>query len=119
MGCHSHRFNLAVSEIMAGYDTVIEHVHFLMKNLSFQIPSAKFRKLTLLRRKLKNNTRWSSTHDMLRLYVDIHHLLHRVDLLEIKELLLEKSEDEEVRRLLHFITDLEYMTNALQASDIF
>lgn len=50
---------------------------------------------------------------MLRHNVDTKNLQHRVDLPEIQELLLEESEHEKARGLLHLLANLESVTKAL------
>lgn len=48
LGCHSHKFNLAVKHVVDGYSTVVDKVQYLMQRLSYQIPVANLRQITPL-----------------------------------------------------------------------
>lgn len=66
VGCQSHRFDLAVQEITRESEGVMGRAHELMTELSHQTPAAKQRRLTPLRPRLINNTRWSTVHETLK-----------------------------------------------------
>ena len=51
VGCASHRFNLAVKDVLKDYHDVLSKINSIMKKLKNLIPSAKLRKLTPLRPK--------------------------------------------------------------------
>lgn len=89
-----------------------------MKKLSYPIPSAKLRRFTHLRPKLKNDTSWSSLFEMLGCYTQIKSFLHSVDLPDVRELLFDESKKEKIDRLLLWLKDLESFTKALQANDV-
>lgn len=57
--CASHRYNLAVKDLLLGEEDVILKVHALMSKLKTLLLSAKLRSLTDLRAKTRNATRWS------------------------------------------------------------
>lgn len=61
VGCHSHRYNLALKDIMLGHKSSIDSFRATMSRLSFQIPAAQLRPSTHLKAKLDCETRWSST----------------------------------------------------------
>ncbi len=83
IGCASHRFNLAVKDIMSPYEDLLAKVNSLMKKLRNIIPSAKLRKLTHLKPKSANATRWSSTFHMLQRYAEIKTFLHDLEMNDI------------------------------------
>ena len=68
IGCASHRFNLAVKDILEDNQLIISKVQSIMRKLSYQIPAANLRQFTHLRAVLNNETRWSSTYQMLKRY---------------------------------------------------
>lgn len=93
MGYHSHWFNLAMKDITKDHVTRLFKGHTLMGKLSYDIPSAKLRQLTSLRPKLNNQTRWCSTYDMLRRYVEIKEQIFKIDGVDIAGLLLDPDDD--------------------------
>ena len=88
VGCHSHRFNLAVKDILEDHTAAISKVQELMHKLCYHIPAAMLRRLTPLSAFTANVTRWSSTHAMLKRYVAIREFITEIDLTEISLLLL-------------------------------
>ncbi len=66
VGCASHRFNLALQEIITEHGTLRNKVNDLMKKLEAPIAAAKVRKCTNLRAKRRNVTRWFSVFEMLK-----------------------------------------------------
>lgn len=74
-GCHSHRFILAFKDILKEHADITVIVHGLMHRLSYQIPSAKLRMLTLLLPKMHNDKRWSSMFNMLRPYTQLRFVI--------------------------------------------
>lgn len=61
IGCASHRFNLAVKDILSQNEDIVMLIRALIVRLRNLIPSAKLRKLTPLEAKIDNETRWSSS----------------------------------------------------------
>lgn len=57
VGCYSHRFNLAVRDLLSKYKKVTSKVQQVMKKLSYSIPAAQLRKLTPLKAVQANDTR--------------------------------------------------------------
>ena len=57
IGCASHRFNLAVSDIISGDQKIVYQAQELMFKLKTLVQSAKLRKPTPLRSKIRNFTR--------------------------------------------------------------
>lgn len=78
VGCHSHRFNLAVKDFIDNHLELILRVKDFMRQLSYQIPAAKLCRLTHLRAKFNNETRWCSTYHMFQRYVYIEHHIHQL-----------------------------------------
>lgn len=118
VGCHSHRYNLAMKDILEEYEEVIEKVQAIMKKLSYQIPAAKLRRFTLLKAKQRNVTRWSSTYDMLRRYRELKEFLPKLDDVELESILLSEEEDILVDHLCTKLRDLDSVTKELQRSNI-
>lgn len=59
--CHSHCFNLAVKDFISEKRAILDKAQKVVRKLSYSIPSEMLRRLTLLRAKQENFTRWSST----------------------------------------------------------
>lgn len=114
IGCASHRFNLAMKDIISEYRDEITKVNDLMKKLSYQIPAAKLRRFTHLKAKISNETRWSSTYNMLKRYIEIKEYLPQLELPEIDELLLSDQDDLTIERLCQKFANLDSVTIALQ-----
>lgn len=111
VGCYSHRFNLAVKDVLTNNTLTIEKVQKIMKKLSCQLPAAKLRRFTHLKAKQNNVTRWSSTYDMLKRYVELREFL---TLLDIPDIFLSSREDAEVNSVLVTLSDLDSITKELQ-----
>ncbi len=88
VGCPSHRFNLAMKEIIRINEVVIDKVQSLMKKLSYPFPAAKLRDFSHLRAKCSNVTRWSSTAAMLKRFVQLKDFLQKLKMDEIDDLML-------------------------------
>lgn len=80
VGCASHRFNLAVHDIIAPHRMIVAKVNALMKTIRRPISAAKLRKHTHLRGKCNNGTLWSSTAAMLRRYQQLQCFLPQLQL---------------------------------------
>lgn len=114
VGCASHRFNLAVQDILREEETCIAKIHSIMVKLRTLLLSAKLLKLTPLRPKTRNATRWSSAFDMLVRYDRLREFLSELDSAEIDNLSLTTAENRRVDSLLLKLKDLESVTKALQ-----
>ena len=79
IGCASHRFNLAVQDILSEHETLLFKVHALMKKLRTPLMAARLAKQTPLNAKTQNVTRWSSSFDMLRRYNELREFLHHLN----------------------------------------
>ena len=116
VGCASHRFNLAVQDIITTHDDLMDKVNNLMRRLKYAIPASKLRKFTDLRAKTKNVTRWSSTYKMLLRYTEIKSHLHALQLLELEPLIPTLVEDKRIEGLVKILADLNSVTVVLQSN---
>ncbi|RQM26064.1 hypothetical protein B5M09_005605, partial [Aphanomyces astaci] len=67
LGCASHRFNLAVQDLMKGeFADLLAKVQKVMLSCKALNNAAELKKLTALKPKLLQTTRWSSAFEMLR-----------------------------------------------------
>lgn len=64
----SHRFQLTVKVIIAADDVTVLEVNQVMTKSCMFLVSAKLRRLTLLRPRVRNDTQWSSTFETLMRY---------------------------------------------------
>ncbi|KAG7354964.1 hypothetical protein IV203_004320 [Nitzschia inconspicua] len=117
VGCASHRFNLAVKDILKDYADLITCVCRLMKKLKNIIPAAKLRKLTPLRAKCSNATRWSSTYEMLVRYKQLEEFLPKLGFVEVEDMMPNHSQKLTIDLLMSILTDLQSVTKALQAEN--
>lgn len=69
VGCASHRYSLAVKDLLDGFEDEIYAVNSVMKKLKNPIPAAKLRRLTGLCAISRNVTRGSSVYAMLQRYL--------------------------------------------------
>lgn len=60
VGCFSHLFNLAMNDILQGYDGLIKNIKALMKKLTVEIRATKLRGMTSRSAQIANVTQWSS-----------------------------------------------------------
>jgi len=70
VGCTSHRFNLAVNTYLTEHELLFQKVSNLMSQLRQTNNAAELYKLTSLRAKKRNVTRWSSTYEMLERFME-------------------------------------------------
>jgi hypothetical protein len=93
IGCGSHKFNLAINKWISNQphlEVIIQKVSGVMKKASTLKVSAQLRKLTTLQTVRENDTRWSSTFEMVARFFRIQTELSAVsDLLPLLPSLLE------------------------------
>ncbi|RHY80984.1 hypothetical protein DYB26_014165 [Aphanomyces astaci] len=103
IGSASHGFNLFVSDVLAEHEELLVAVNAIMKKLANIIPSAKLRRLTDLRPKQRNQTRWNSSVAMLDRYVKLKPFLPLMGVEEIDNLLLSVRQDRDIDLLLAWV----------------
>ncbi|KAH9108336.1 hypothetical protein AeMF1_016490 [Aphanomyces euteiches] len=89
-----------------------------MRKLRRVVPAAKLRRLTPLKAKMKNSTRWSSTYHMLQRYVEIKPSVMMIGDREIDALLPSVGQDRLIDELLLVLKDLDTATLALQGEEM-
>lgn len=112
--CYSHSYNLAMKDVLFGYKIVIDKIHNLMRNLRYQIPAAKLRRVAHLTAQIDTETRWSSTFALVKRLLEMKEHVATLDLPELTELLLNEEEALVNTSLKHKLRDLEYVTKHLQ-----
>ena len=117
MGSCSHRFNLAVGDIIQQFAEEINTVHELMKKLKSLIPSARLRQFTPLCAVIKNDTRWSSCYNMISRFLEIKNYIEMVGEQDesIKVLIPSQEQMFNIQKLFKILQKLEPITKALQA----
>ncbi|KAH9132292.1 hypothetical protein AeRB84_021278 [Aphanomyces euteiches] len=118
VGCASHRMNLFVCTILTDHEELVNLVNELMRKLRHVVPAAKLRRLTPLKAKMKNSTRWSSTNHMLQRYVEIKPFVMMIGGREIDALLPSVGQDRLIDDLLLVLKDLDTATLALQGEEM-
>lgn len=117
IGCASHRFQLAVQEILKDYEVVIGEVNSLMVKLRTPILAAKLRRVTHLKAKLRNQTRWSSTFEMLKRHILLRDHLRQLHNEEIDDMLPNQAHERKIDSLFSKLSQLDEVTKKLQLSD--
>ncbi|KAG3189857.1 hypothetical protein PC128_g11571 [Phytophthora cactorum] len=82
VGCASHLFNLAVKKFLTEHETLLQQINSLMHQLRLPNNASELAKLTPLRAKARNVTRWSSTYGMLQRYVKIRAYIRQLGAVE-------------------------------------
>eukprot|EP00644_Phytophthora_capsici_P002609 jgi/Phyca11/105571/e_gw1.11.550.1 len=123
IGCASHRFNLAMRDLLAPEETALSQVHSLMKALSKLKCCAMLRKKTHLDPVARNDTRWSSSYEMVNRYCRLEPVLRSLDHGSITEYaldehMLSRIENEKVFALRDTMEKMEGVTQALQRSTL-
>ncbi|ETP52673.1 hypothetical protein F442_02350 [Phytophthora nicotianae P10297] len=117
VGCASHRLILAVKALLALYEADVCEVQRLMKQLKTLSEGAKLRLVTPLRPVLRQQTRWGSTHAMLRRYFELRGFLSMDDD-ELAEFLPSPTTRSRPKALLNELSDCESVSLALQGDDV-
>ena len=117
VGFASHRFNLAVKDIISENTHIVNRVHELMKKLRTPISAAKLRQVTELKAKVHNVTRWSSVSSMLHRYCELHGIIEELEIDGIEELVLSKRENKKIEELCVQFRELDSVTQHLQSEE--
>jgi hypothetical protein len=119
IGCASHKFNLAVYEWMKeqpNLTSIIEKVEAVMKKASTLKVAAKLKELTTFACVKANDTRWSSTYNMIQRYFQIQPQLSA--LVELLELLPTPLEVDALSKGFRHLFNFDSITIMLQRDDI-
>lgn len=113
IGCHSHRFYLAMKGYLSNHQECIESVKALLQKLYNEIPAAKLHTFTHLTVRAGNETNWSSTFLILTRFFKIKGYLGQLSLPKIDALFPEEMQVMEFKIILKLLTDFESITKAL------
>ena len=75
IGCASHRSNLACKKYLQSSEVIIQKMQCLMTTLRQVKQARKLRTKTALEPVIRNETRWSSTYEMLKRFIRLKNLL--------------------------------------------
>jgi hypothetical protein len=107
-----------VKTYLEAYDDTLQKINDIMSKLKNLIPAAKLRKLTHLKAKTRNATRWSSTFEMILRYIKIRDFLPLLEINELDELLLTVSENCEIDSICEEMKDFKSISKTLQQDAI-
>jgi hypothetical protein len=114
IGCASHRFNLAVKEILKQHKHLVDKVEKLMIKCRTLKIAGEIRQKTKLRALEKNVTRWGSEYNMLQRYLQLDEFIPKRNL-EIVPLLLSQEEYQQVQALVtNVLAKMEQVNKLLQ-----
>lgn len=120
IGCASHRLNLAAQKFYSDIEPLLEKMQETMKKLKHIKSAGKLRRVTKLKPVLRNVTRWSSTYNMIKRYLQFTQLGDR--LLEIDstlpDVLLSRTELAKVTRKMETFRRLEHISKLIQAEKV-
>lgn len=117
IGCASHRFNLAVVNIILKYNTKIQKMNTLIKKLQNLVPAAKLRRLRHLRALTANKTRWSSTFSMISRYRQIAKFIRKINDYEILDMIPDNRQNSDIEKLYDLLNDLDSVTKHFQSDN--
>eukprot|EP00171_Calliarthron_tuberculosum_P004916 IDg4916t1 len=114
VGCASHRFNLAVMDIVKEHQTLVDKVRSLMVVLRKLIAGAKLRAQTHLKPRLCCPTRWGSYLKMLQRYIELRPFLSDIDLVSVDNKMPSARENRKIEDVLKVLGDLNSVSLCLQ-----
>lgn len=117
VGCVSHRFNLAVRDLIESHKESAKSVQDLMNKLRHPSGRAKLRTHTPLETIVSNARRWSSSHSMLQRYIKFREFFPLLEMKEIDDLLLSRKQDQEIERLSGTMVQIDSVTLHIQRED--
>ena len=79
IGCASHRFNLACKKYLQESEVIIQKIQCLMTTLRQVKQAGKLRTKTPLEPIIRNETRWSSTYEMLKRFTRLQEFIDTTD----------------------------------------
>lgn len=91
IGCSSHGLQLAVNDLLPDHEKLLKKVHNLIVKLRTPLVSAALRRMTHLKPKLRNETGWSSTFQMLKCHVELWVHVKELGCEELDDLVLTQS----------------------------
>ena len=120
IGCYSHKLNLAVKKHLENSEekVAVHAVHNLMVELRTLKNAARLRKLGLNLATLDNDTRWSSTYEMIKRYLEIIEFVETIEVPSVQDKLLTRSQHRMVTALMIRLKQMEDVTKELQREDL-
>jgi hypothetical protein len=114
IGCRSHIFNLAVNAHLKEYKVVLTKINKVMKKLKSASNYVTLLEVCPLKSINQNDTRWSSTYDMLKRYFELEPFVKEMENMTIY--LLDNMEHFALKNLMAGLESLQSVTVALQSS---
>ena len=121
IGCFSHILNLAVKNVMLASDEikgVIDKVSELMRVLKTTKGAAVLRNITDVKAVKKNDTRWTSTYDMLTRYIRLVPSLQGIEEENIIQKMPTQIEIMAIKNMLVNLEQINAMMKYLQRENI-
>ena len=114
IGCASHRYNLAIKDMINSHDAVFKIVNKLMGKLRYGLLAARLRKEAPLAAVQMNDTRWSSAFSMLKRYIELREILPRLNDATVDALMPTAPQNREIDGLFRMMVELEEIQLDLQ-----
>lgn len=115
IGCASHRFNLAVCDIIESNSDTVQAIRSIMVKLRTLKYAAHLRNHIDLKPILSNTTRWSSTFQMLKRYIELIPAIREMDIAEINDLLPSNAKHSSITQLLETLSVMDSVCKQLQS----
>lgn len=113
VACASHRFNLAVPDVVHEHHEVVDRFKSVMCKF-YLTTRAKLHQFTERRPLGCNETKWSSVNTILSRYIQIRNFVKQLDMSQIDNLVLDRREEQPVVWLLETMDQLNSFTLKLQ-----
>ena len=112
----SHRFNLEVKDVLNEEEELLQKIHSIMVKLRGLLLGAKLKELTSLTPKVRNVTRWSSSYQMVQLFIELQEFMGLLESDEVDALCLTPAESRRADDLLLQLKPLESVNKFLQTN---
>ncbi|RHZ39684.1 hypothetical protein DYB31_014553 [Aphanomyces astaci] len=116
VGCASHRLNLAVRKWMERHEHVLDRIHAIMLRARTVKNRAALRALTHLAPRLRNDTRWSSSYEMVHRFFEIKDALAMVP--DLRSIFPCPGEVDQMGVLRNSLDIIQSFTLAFQRNDL-
>lgn len=117
IGCASHRFNLAVKDILKEHEEFINRVQRVMVMVRTLTTAGKLRAFTELRGVLNCPTRWGAAYKMLLRYQQIREYLPQLNMDNVDEAMLNGVENRKLDDLCRKLENLHSVNLTVQQHD--
>lgn len=114
----SHRFNLAVTELLKNHQDTISLVRYIMHKMKYGINAARLRKKMPLGEIGDQTTRWSSCYNMLKIFNEIKYFIKSCGIYHVTKIVPNAKQSMEIYEICKRHDQLDSITKELHKEDI-